>query len=126
VSDSGPGPDIVVAAMFAVSALLGVLALLPERRLANAVGPVAAALLVLAVAGAAALATMKASAYGDGTSHWHHMSQLLVLAGGAVSLGSAGVLFSAHRLAVVRAGLATGSAGTLMLAVSPFTYQTPG
>ena len=126
MSDSGPGPDIVVAAMFTVAAILGVLALLPDGRLANAVGPVAAALVVLAVAGAAAIATMKASVYGDGTSHWHHMSQLLVLAGGAVSLASAAVLFAAERVAVLRAGLATGSAGTLMLAISPFTYQTPG
>ena len=108
MSDSGAGPDIVVAAMFAVAAILGVLALLPEGRLANAVGPVAAALVVLAVAGAAAIATMRASGvYGDGTSHWHHMSQLLVLAGGAVSLASAAVLFSAQRVAVLRAGLAT-------------------
>ncbi|HEX3328677.1 MAG TPA: hypothetical protein VHS27_02080 [Gaiellales bacterium] len=126
MSDSGPGPDIVVAAMFAIAVILGVLALLPEPRLANAVGPVAAALVVLTVAGAAAIATMKASVYADGTSHWHHMSQLLAMAGGAVSLASAAVLFSAHRVAVVRAGLATGSAGTLMLAISPFTYQTPG
>ena len=126
MSDSGPGPDIVVAAMFTVAAILGVLALLPDGRLANAVGPVAAALVVLAVAGAAAIATMNASVYGDGTSHWHHMSQLLVLTGGTVSLASAVVLFSAHRVAVVRASLATGSAGTLMLAMSPFTYTTPG
>jgi hypothetical protein len=49
-----------------------------------------------------------------------------VLAGGAISLASAAVLFSAHRLAALRAGLATGSAGTRMLAVSPFTYHTPG
>jgi hypothetical protein len=126
MSDSGPGPEIVVAAMFAVAVILGVLALLPDNRLSNAVGPIAAALVVLAVAGAAALATMKASVYADGTSHWHHMSQLLVLAGGAVSLVSAAVLFSADRVAIVRAGLATGSAGTIMLAVSPFTYQTPG
>jgi hypothetical protein len=126
LSDSGAGPDVVVAAMFAVAAILGVLALLPEGRLANAVGPVAAALVALAVAGAAAIATMNASVYGDGTSHWHHMSQMLVLAGGAVSLASAAVLFSAQRVAVLRAGLATGSAGTLMLAISPFTYQTPG
>jgi hypothetical protein len=69
---------------------------------------------------------MKASVYADGTSHWHHMSQLLVLTGGTVSLASAAVLFSAHRVAVVRASLATGSAGTLMLAMSPFTYTTPG
>jgi hypothetical protein len=54
------------------------------------------------------------------------MSQMLVLAGGAVSLASAAVLFSAQRVAMLRAGLATGSAGTLMLAISPFTYQTPG
>ena len=112
--------------MFAVAAILGVLALLPEGRLANAVGPVAAALVALAVAGAAAIATMNASVYGDGTTHWHHMSQMLVLAGGAVSLASAAVLFSAQRVAVLRAGLATGSAGTLMLAISPFSYQTPG
>jgi len=126
MSDSGPGPDIVVTAMFAIGVILGGLALLPEGRLANALGPVAAALVVLAVAGAAAIATMKASAYGDGTSHWDHMSQLLVLAGGTVSLASAAVLFSAHRAAVLRVGLATGSAGTLMLAISPFTYTTPG
>jgi len=44
MSDSGPGPDIVVAAMFTVAAILGVLASLPEGRLADAVGPVAAAL----------------------------------------------------------------------------------
>ena len=126
MSDSGAGPDVVVAAMFAVAAILGVLALLPDRRPASAVGPVGAALVVLAVAGAAAIATMKASVYADGTSDWHHMSQLLVLAGGAVSLASAAVLFSAQRVAVLRAGLATGSAGTLMLAISPLTYQTPG
>ena len=126
MSDSGAGADIVVAAMFAVAVILGVLALLPEGRLANAAGPVAAALVVLAVGGAAATATMKASVYADGTSHWDHMSQLLVLTGGAVSLASAAVLFSVHRVDVLRVGLATGSAGTLMLAISPFTYQTPG
>ena len=126
MSDSGPGPDIVVAAMFAAAAMLAVLACLPAARLANAVGPIAAALVVLAVAGAAALATMRASIYADGTSHWHHMSHVLILAGGAISLASAAVLFSAQRVAMLRAGLATGSAGTLLLALSPFTYQTPG
>jgi hypothetical protein len=126
VSDAGPGPDIVVAAISAVAAALAVLACLPAARLGDAAGPIAAGLIVLAVAGAAALATMKASAYADGTSHWHHMSQALVLAGGAVSLASAAVLYSAQRVAAVRAALATGSAGTLMLALSPFTYQTPG
>jgi hypothetical protein len=126
VSDSGPGPDIVVAAMFAAAVVLAALACLPAARLGNAVGPVAAAVVVLAVAGAAALATMKASVYADGTSHWHHMSQALVLIGGAASLASAAVLFSVHRGAALRAGLATGSAGTLLLALSPFTYQTPG
>ncbi len=126
MSDAGPGPDIVVTAMFAAAAALAVLACLPAARLRNAVGPIAAGLVVLAVAGAAALATMKASAYADGTSHWHHMSQALVLAGAAVSLASAAVLYSAQRVAAVRAALATGSAGTLMLALSPFTYTTPG
>jgi hypothetical protein len=126
VSDSGPGPDIVVTAMFAAAVLLAALACLPAARLGNTVGPVAAAVVVLAVAGAAALATMKASTYHDGTSHWHHMSQLLVLVGGAISLASAALLYSAHRVAPLRTGLATGSAGTLMLALSPFTYHTPG
>ncbi len=126
MSDSGPGPDIVVAAMFAAAAMLAVLACLPAARLANAVGPIAAALVVLAVAGAAALATMRASIYADGTSHWHHMSHVLILAGGTISLASAAVLFSAQRVAMLRAGFATGSAGTLLLALSPFTYQTPG
>ena len=126
MSDSGPGPDIVVAAMFTVAAILGVLALLPDGRLANAVGPVAAALVVLAVAGAAAIATMNASVYGDGTSHWHHMSHPLVLAGGAIALASAAVLFSVDRVAVLRAALATGSVGAFLLALSPFTYTTPG
>ena len=126
MSDSGPGPDIVVAAMFAAAAILAALACLPAARLANAVGPIAAALLVLAVAGAAALATMRASIYADGTSHWHHMSHLFIVVGGTLSLFSAAVLFSAQRVAVLRAGLATGSAGTLVLALSPFTYQTPG
>jgi hypothetical protein len=126
VSDSGPGPDIVVSAMFAAAAVLAAMACLPAARLGNAVGPVAAAVVVLAVAGAAALATMKASVYGDGSSHWHHMSQLLVLAGGAISLASAAVLYSAHRVTAVRAALASGSAGTLLLALSPFTYNGPG
>jgi hypothetical protein len=126
VSDSGAGPDIVVAAMFAAAVVLAALACLPAARLGNAVGPVAAAVVVLAVAGAAALATMKASIYHDGSSHWHHMSQLLVLAGGAVSLASTVVLYSAHRVTALRAALAAGSAGTLLLALSPFTYTTPG
>jgi hypothetical protein len=126
VSDSGPGPDIVVTAMFAAAVVLAALACLPAARLGNAVGPVAAAISVLAVAGAAAVATMKASAYADGTSHWHHMSHVLVLAGGAIALAAAAVLYSAHRVAVVRAALASGSAATLILAVSPFTYTTPG
>jgi hypothetical protein len=112
--------------MFAAAVVLATLACLPASRLGNAVGPVAAALVVLAVGGAAALATMKASIYHDGSSHWHHMSQLLVLAGGAISLASAAVLYSAHRVTAVRAALATGSAGTLLLALSPFTYITPG
>jgi hypothetical protein len=126
MSDSGPGPDIVVPAMFAAAVVLAALACMPATRLGNAVGPVAAAIAVLAVAGAAAIATMKASAYADGTSHWHHMSHVLVLVGGAVALASAAVLFSAHRVAAVRAALATGSAGTLLLALTPFTYHTPG
>ncbi|HEX5559588.1 MAG TPA: hypothetical protein VFX13_18395 [Gaiellales bacterium] len=126
MSDSGPGPDIVVTAMFAAAVVLAALACLPAARLGNAVGPVAAALVVLAVAGAAALATMKAGVYADGTSHWHHMSQPLLLAGGTISLVSAAVLYSAHRVAAVRAALAAGSAGTLLLALSPFTYTTPG
>ena len=126
MSDSGLGPDIVVAAMFAAAAFLAVLACLPAARLGNAVGPVAAAVVVLSVAGAASLATMKASAYADGTSHWHHMSQVVVLAGAAISLASAAVLYSAHRVAAVRAGLATGFAGTLLLALGPLTYHTPG
>jgi hypothetical protein len=54
------------------------------------------------------------------------MSHPLVLAGGAIALASAAVLFSAHRAATLRAALATGSAGTLLLALSPFTYTTPG
>jgi hypothetical protein len=112
--------------MFAAAVVLAALACLPAARLGNAVGPIAAAIAMLAVAGAAALATMKASVYTDGTSHWHHMSHPLVLAGGAVALASAAVLFSAHRVAAVRAALATGSAGTLLLALSPLTYQTPG
>jgi hypothetical protein len=112
--------------MFAAAVVLAALACLPAARLGNAVGPVAAAVVVLAVAGAAALATMRASIYHDGSSHWHHMSQILVLAGGAVSLASAAVLYSAHRVTALRAALATGSAGTLLLALSPFTYQTPG
>jgi hypothetical protein len=126
MSDSGPGPDIVVPAMFAAAVVLAALACMPAARIGNAVGPVAAAIAVLAVAGAAAVATMKASAYADGTSHWHHMSHVLVLAGGAIALASAAVLFSAHRVAAVRAALASGSAGTLLLALSPLTYQTPG
>jgi hypothetical protein len=126
MSDSGPGPDIVVTAMFAAAVVLAALACLPAARLGNAVGPIAAVIAVLAVAGAAVLATMKASVYADGTSHWHHMSQVPVLAGGAISLASAAVLYSARRVAAVRAALATGSAGALMLALSPFTYHTPG
>jgi hypothetical protein len=126
VSDSGLGPDVVVAAMFAAAAVLAVLACLPAARLGDAVGPIAAAIAVLAVAGAAALATMKASVYADGTSHWHHMSHVLVLGGGALALASAAVLFSAHRIAALRAALATGSAGALLLALGPFTYTTPG
>jgi hypothetical protein len=126
MSDSGPGPDIVVTAMFAAAVVLAALACLPAARLGNATGPIAAAIAVLAVAGAAALATMKASVYADGTSHWHHMSHPLVLAGGAIALASAAVLFSVDRVAALRAALATGSAGTLLLALSPFTYTTPG
>ena len=126
MSDSGLGPDIVVPAMFAAAVVLAALACLPAARLGNAVGPIAAAVVVLAVAGAAALATMKASAYADGTSHWHHMSPALVVIGGAVSLAAAAVLFSVHRVTALRAGLAMGSAGTLLLAISPLTYQTPG
>jgi hypothetical protein len=126
MSDSGPGPDIVVPAMFAAAFALGLMACLPAARLANAVGPVAAAVVVLGVAGAAALATMRASVYDDGSSHWHHMSQVLVLAGGAISIASAAVLYSARRVAALRAALVTGSAGTLLLALSPFTYHTPG
>jgi hypothetical protein len=126
VSDSGAGPDIVVTAMLAAAVVLAALACLPAARLGNAVGPVAAAVVVLAVAGAAVLATMKASAYADGTSHWHHMSHVLVLAGGAIALAAAAVLFSAHRVAALRAGLATASVGAFLLALSPFTYTTPG
>jgi hypothetical protein len=126
MSDSGPGPDIVVPAMFAAAVVLAALACLPAARLGNAVGPVAAAVAVLAVAAAAALATMKASVYDDGSSHWDHMSHVVVLTGAAVALTSAAVLFSGHRVATIRTALATGSAGTLLLALSPFTYHTPG
>jgi hypothetical protein len=112
--------------MFAAAVLLAALACLPAARLGNAVGPVAAGVVALAVAGAAALATMKASIYADGTSHWQHMSQALVVAGGGIALVSAAVLYSARRVLAVRAALATGSAGTLLLAISPFTYHRPG
>jgi hypothetical protein len=61
VSDSGSGPEIVLAGMLVVAAILAALACLPGVRLVNAVGPIAAALVVRAVAGAAALATMRAA-----------------------------------------------------------------
>ena len=126
MSDSGAGPDLVVAAMFLIAAVLAATAFLPSRRLGNRVGPSGAGIVASGLAGAVALATMQAGVYADGSSHWQHMSHAIVLTGGAIAVAAAAILFGAGRPRVLRAGLVAGSAGTLMLALSSFTYQTPG